>query len=67
MVRRTVCGFGEGFGADNDQVGFVAVEFENLMSARQLAVSGGGDGVGGDVKLDVISMWRMMVNGPVLV
>ena len=38
MVRRTVCGFGEGFGADNDQVGFVAVEFENLMSARQLAV-----------------------------
>ena len=61
----TVCGFGEGFGADNDQVRFVTVEFEEVgphpgfdvgEAVGEIGVSGRGDGVGGDVKPDVIGI-----------
>ena len=58
----TVCGFGEGFWADNDQGGFVTVEFEEVGQHQRFDVSeavgesGRDDGVGGDVKLDVIGI-----------
>lgn len=61
----TVCGFGAGFGADDDQVGFVTVEFEEVglhpgfdigEAVGEGGVSGGGDGVGGDIELDVIGI-----------